>query len=83
MALARSAGPVNTAVRTDMVAGMMNAAPAPMTARIAMSWPAEVASAAPSDPAPKTASPAASERCWPKRSPRLPAGSRAAAKTRV
>ena len=65
MALVRSAGSVNTLVMMDKVAGMMNAPPIPMTARAAMSSAVVCVNAAASDPAAKTASPAASAWCRP------------------
>jgi hypothetical protein len=74
---------VNTAVMMDSVAGMMNAPPMPMTARAAMSSLVVWVNAAASDPAAKTASPAASARCRPYRSAIAPASSSSAAKVRV
>ena len=49
IATARSAASVKTLVRIDNVAGMMNAAPPPMTARAAISWPTPPANAAAAD----------------------------------
>jgi hypothetical protein len=83
IAFARSAGLVNTLVRIDSVAGMMNAAPIPMTARAAMSPGAELASAAASEPAAKTARPAVSARCLPNRSAIAPAINSSAANASV
>ena len=39
IAVARSRGSANTLISSDSVAGMMNAAPAPITARAAISAP--------------------------------------------
>ena len=72
MALARSAGTVKTFVRMDSVAGMIAAAPIPITTREAMSSPAELDMAASAEPSPKTTRPPARVRCRPMRSPRLP-----------
>ena len=83
MARARSAGTVNTLLMMERVAGMISAPPMPMTARVAMSWSAEPASADATDPMPKISSPMLSPRRRPKRSPRLPAVRRRPAKTRV
>ena len=73
----RSPGPARsvgkTLVMIDSVAGMMNAPPMPMNARVAMSWSAELASADSSEPRPKIARPICSAPRRPKRSPRLPA----------
>ena len=49
MAIARSAASVKTLVSSDSVAGMMNAAPAPITARAVTSWPTPPANAAPAE----------------------------------
>ncbi len=62
MARPRSRGSRNTLVMMDRVAGMMNAAPMPMTQRKAMSCPDEPALAASSEPAPNTARPPARAR---------------------
>ena len=67
----------------ERVAGMMNAPPMPMKARVAMSWPDDVAMAAASDPSPKMTRPICRAPRRPKRSPRLPAVSRRPANTRV
>ena len=72
MALARSVGTVNTLVRIDKVAGMMAAAPTPMTTREAISSPADPDRPARADPRPNTTRPPARVRCRPIRSPRLP-----------
>ena len=66
----------------DRVAGMTNAAPRPMTARVAISVEASPESAAATEPAPKMASPTISARRRPKRSPRPPATMSSEAKTR-
>ncbi len=63
----------NVAVRIDSVEGMMKAPPTPISARIAISRPGEDASAAPSEPRPKTASPKVRARLRPNRSPSEPA----------
>jgi hypothetical protein len=83
IANARSRASVNTLVRIDRVAGMMNAAAPPMTARAPTSWPTPVVNAATADAAPNTASPRVRARRRPKRSPSVPASSRRPAKTRV
>ena len=72
IALARSAGTVKTLVRMESVAGMIAAAPIPITTRQAMSSPAEVDMAARAEPSPKTTRPPARVRWRPMRSPRLP-----------
>ena len=59
----------------DNVAGMMNAAPTPMTVRSAMSWPGSVAWLAANAATPKITSPISSAPFRPKRSPSAPAGS--------
>jgi len=74
---------VNTLVRIDSVAGMMNAAPMPMTARAAMSSGAVRVMAAASEPTAKTVRPAASARCLPNRSAIAPAVSNSAANASV
>ena len=80
MALARSwAG--KTLVRIDSVAGMTNAAPRPMTARLAISWVEPVDRAPPMMPTPKMARPSCRAPLRPKRSPRAPAVSSTPAKT--
>ena len=56
IALPRS-GPGNTLVMIDNVAGMMNAPPMPMNARVAMSCSEELANADAIDPTPKITSP--------------------------
>ena len=83
MACARSLGSVNRLVMIDRVAGITNAAPTPMRARVAISAPDEPEKAASTEPMPKTAMPANRDFFLPKRSPRLPAESRSPAKTRT
>ena len=56
----------------ESVAGMMNAPPMPMNARVAMSCSDEFANADAIEPSPKIASPSWSAPRRPKRSPRLP-----------
>ena len=69
---APSAG--NTLVMIDSVAGMMNAPPMPMNARVAISCSDVLANADASEPSPKITRPSCSAPRRPKRSPRLPAG---------
>ncbi len=57
IAFARSAGSRNRLVMIDRVAGMMNAPPMPMNARVAMSTPVEPDRAEASEPTPNTARP--------------------------
>ena len=71
----------NTAVRMESVAGMMNAPPMPISARVRMSMFDESASADRPEPRPKTSSPKLSAFLRPKRSPSAPATSSAAANT--
>ena len=68
-------------VMMDSVAGMMNAAPMPITARLAISCEASPASPPSSEPRPNTARPASSAPRRPKRSPMAPALSRRPANT--
>ena len=49
-----------TFVMIESVAGMMNAPPMPMNARVAMSWSADPASADSSEPTPKMVRPTCS-----------------------
>ncbi len=70
-------------VINDRVAGMMHAAPTPMSARAPMSTPADDAVAATIDPAPKSASPMLRKRSRPNRSPSAPAVSSSPANTRM
>ena len=81
IALPRSTGFVKTFVRIESVDGMISAAPAPMSARNAMSSETDDENAAAADAVPNTASPAVSAPRRPKRSPRLPAVSSSPAKT--
>ena len=62
IAVARSRASVKTLISSDSVAGMMNAAPAPITARAAISASTLPAYAAAAEAAPKTASPTSSVR---------------------
>ncbi len=57
MALARSTGSRNTLVMIDRVAGMMQAPPTPMSARVAMSMVGEVAMADRNEPVAKMVRP--------------------------
>ena len=72
-----------TLVMIERVAGMMNAPPMPMNARVAMSWSDVVASAENNEPRPKMISPTWSAPRRPNRSPRLPAVSSRPANTSV
>jgi hypothetical protein len=65
IAVARSRSSVNTLTSSESVAGMMNAAPAPITARAAISASTPPAYAAAADATPNTASPASSVRLRP------------------
>ena len=67
----------------ESVAGMMNAPPTPMSARVEMSCAGVDANADASDPRPKIVSPTWSAPRRPKRSPRLPAVSSSPANTSV
>jgi hypothetical protein len=71
----------NVAVRIESVDGMMNAPPMPIRPRVAISSPAESASADPAEPRPKISRPSVSARLRPKRSPSEPAVSSTPAKT--
>ena len=62
MAFPRSRGLVNTFVMIDSVAGMMNAAPMPIRARVPIKTSADDANAESAEPIPKTASPKARKR---------------------
>ena len=75
IALARSTRSVNTLDRIDSVLGKTMAAPTPITARAAISWPVEVPSEPAAVPIPKTARPVISAPLRPNRSLRLPAAS--------
>ena len=83
MASARSRASVNTLVRIESVAGMISAAPMPMTARAPMSALTLPENAAAAEAPPKTTRPTVNALLRPKRSPRLPAVSSSPAKTRV
>ena len=65
IAVARSRSSVNTLTRSESVAGMMNAAPAPITARAAISASTPPAYAAAAEAAPNTARPASRVRLRP------------------
>ena len=80
MALGRSSSP-NAAETTASDSGNTIPAPSPISARAAISSPAETDSAHHSDAARNTASPASSSRLRPRRSPSIPAGSMTPAKT--
>ena len=69
-------------VRIDSVAGMISAAPMPMTARRAMSCPEDPEKAARVDAPPKITRPAVSAPLRPKRSPMAPAVRSSPANTR-
>ena len=81
MARALSFGSRKTSLMIDSDEGMVNAAPVPMTARNAIRRCTEPESAAPIDPAAKTARPIRKNRLRPKRSARLPPTSSSPAKT--
>ena len=70
-----------TLVRIESVDGMTNAAPTPMIARAAITWPEVSASAPNSEPSPNTTRPSWRAPLRPKRSPRAPAVKRRPAKT--
>ena len=81
MARARSAGSRNTSLTIDSDEGIVSAAPAPITARHAISRSTEPENAAPIDPAAKTVRPMRKNRLRPNRSARLPPTSSRPAKT--
>jgi hypothetical protein len=83
MAIARSRESVKTLVRIDSVAGMMSAAPTPMTARAPTSWPTPFENAATADATAKITRPIVSAPRRPKRSPSAPAVSSRPANTSV
>ena len=62
IAIARSRASVKTLISSDSVAGMMNAAPAPMTARARMSSSTPPANAAAAEATPEDREPASSVR---------------------
>jgi len=72
-----------TLVMIERVAGMMNAPPMPIAARVNVSWVGECAIADANENVPNTASPRISAPRRPKRSPRLPAVSSKPANTSV
>ena len=72
MARARSVGSRKMSLMIDSDAGMVKAAPAPMTARQAINRCTEPENAAPIDPAAKTVRPIRKNRLRPNRSARLP-----------
>jgi hypothetical protein len=80
IALVRS-GPLKTLAMIESVAGMIKAAPTPIPARAAISWPADPASGAARLASPKTVTPAWSASLRPKRSPNVPKTSSSPAKT--
>ncbi|MDQ3659748.1 MAG: hypothetical protein M3454_01540 [Actinomycetota bacterium] len=63
------------------MAGMTNAEPRPITARVAISWSAEVANVDANDAPPKIVKPTTIAPFLPKRSPRAPAVSSKPANT--
>ena len=83
MAMARSRASVNVFVRMLNVAGMMNAAAPPITARAVTSWPTPPANAAAVEATANTARPMVRARRRPQRSPRVPASRSSPAKTTV
>ena len=82
IARGRSAG-VNMTGSTASASGRMTAAASPSTARAAISSPVEVEYAHASDATPKSPSAISSSFLRPMRSPSSPAGSSAAARTRL
>ena len=82
MARPRSSGG-NVLVMIDKVAGMMNAPPMPMNARVTINWFGVLTSALASEPMPKIVNPSCSAPRRPKRSPKLPAVSSKPANTSV
>ena len=70
-------------VRIDSVAGMMNAPPTPIRARVPISTLASEASADSTEPVPKMISPTVRNRYRPKRSPIVPVVSNSPANTIV
>ena len=83
IALRRSSASAKTLVRIDRVAGMMNAAPKPCTARMAITCSGVDACEQANDPTPKITRPMTRTGFRPRRSPVLPAISRKPAKTIV
>ena len=74
MAIARprSTGSRNTLIRIDSVAGMINAPPMPMKARVKISPLADVDMAAAAEPRPNNTMPSCSAPLRPNRSDKLP-----------
>ena len=70
-----------TLAMIDSVAGMISAAPTPISARIAITWPALSATSAPRLASPKTVIPAWSASLRPSRSPSVPNTSSSPEKT--
>ena len=83
IARARSPASVNTFARIERVAGMMNAAPNPWMARVAINADGEWTSAQASEPPPNTTRPKMKHFLRPSRSPVFPAMSRKLANTIV
>ena len=81
MARARSAGSRKVSLMMDNEAGMVSAAPAPITARQAISRWTEPEKAAPIDPTAKTLSPIRKKRRRPNLSAKLPPTNNSPAKT--
>ena len=65
----------------ESVAGMISAAPTPISARTAITWSAESATSAPRLASPKIETPACSASLRPKRSPSVPKTSSSPANT--
>ena len=82
VAFCRSSGANSTGMMAS-ASGMIAAAPRPSTARAAISSPEVTAYAQAAELTPKVASPVISTRLRPQRSPSIPAGSTAAASTRL
>jgi hypothetical protein len=83
MAWARSFGTVKTLVMIERVAGMTRAAPTPIRARVAISWPALPANALAVEAPAMMRRPRARAPRLPKRSPRAPMVSSRPANTRM
>ncbi len=83
IAVARSAGRVNTLTRIASVAGKMRAAPTPISARAPISASASPANAPSALKAPNHAMPMSRTPLRPRRSPKLPAASSKPANTNV
>ena len=80
IALPRSL-PVKVLAMMERVAGMINAAPTPISARTAITWSAESATSAPRLASPKIDTPDWSASLRPSRSPSVPNTSSSPAKT--